>query len=61
MTRALNLREHIICAALNGLLADPEYQGHERKEGETCQQAVARLAIEHSDAVLDRLMKEKRK
>ena len=51
-------RFELIKAALTGLLADHEEHPEERQQGESCSQAVARLACEHADAVIERLKKE---
>ena len=43
------------CAAMEGLLADPEDREAECLPGEPCHQAVARIAVAHADALLERL------
>jgi hypothetical protein len=48
-------RERLAAAALTGLLADHKDHEDEREPGETCQQAVARLAVEHADELIERL------
>ena len=48
-------RERIATAALQGLLADPEDRQDEMLGDETCEQAVARLAVNHADALINRL------
>lgn len=44
-------------SALVGLLADSEDRENERKDGESCAQATARLAVEYADALLEELSK----
>lgn len=48
-------RDRFAAAALAGLLADHLDHADECKEGETCPEAVACLAVEHADAVIKRL------
>lgn len=51
MTRTMRkLHDKAFCAALQGLLADPE--DRKRDEGETCTQACVRLAWEHADEAM---------
>jgi hypothetical protein len=45
--------------ALMGLLADHKEHGEECKNGESCTDAVARLAVEHGDALLKQLASPK--
>lgn len=55
----MNLLETLSAFALCGLLADPEDLGpSERKEGETCEEATARLAVRHAKALIEELEKE---
>ena len=56
-TQLAPLRERLICAALTGLLADPEDQGM-RFGSSTCEQSVAIMAICYADAVIEELKKE---
>ena len=56
-TQLALLRERLICAALTGLLADPEDQGM-RFGSSTCEQSVAIMAICYADAVIEELKKE---
>ena len=51
------LRERLICAALTGLLADPEDQDL-APGAETCDQSVAIMAICYADAVIKELKKD---
>lgn len=51
----LSKREYVATAALQGLLADSERRTDDKREGETCAQATARLAVEHADALIDAL------
>lgn len=44
-------------AALQGLLSDPTPRPDSKKPGETCAQAVARIAVEHADALTSQLSK----
>lgn len=48
-------RERFAAAALQGLLADHLDHADQCEAGETCPEAVARLAVEHADATLRRL------
>lgn len=48
-------RERMAAAALAGLLADHLDHEDERQPNESCREAVARLAVQHADAVLKRL------
>lgn len=57
LKRAPSKRERLIEAALTGLLADPEDHADLCKDGESCQQAVARLAVEQADETLKQLKK----
>lgn len=45
-------------AAMAGLLADHRDHSDEVRPGETCAQAVARLAVEHADALIAELNKQ---
>ena len=56
-TQLAPLRERLICAALTGLLADPEDQDM-RVGASTCEQSVAIMAICYADAVIERLKEE---
>jgi hypothetical protein len=51
-------RERIATAALQGLLADSEDRSDEIREGESCSEATARLAVTHADALMRELDKE---
>lgn len=51
----LTKREELAKAAMQGLLADPEDHADEIKQGETCAQAVARMAVEQADALIEAL------
>lgn len=53
----LTKREYFAAVALQGLLADSENRTDDRKEGETCCQATARLAVEHADCLINALKK----
>jgi hypothetical protein len=48
-------RERLAAAALTGLLADHKDHSDECADGETCPQAVARLAVAHADELIKRL------
>lgn len=48
-------RDRIATAALQGLLADPENRGSEKREDESCYNATARLAVNHADALIKML------
>lgn len=43
--------------ALEGLLSDPTDHSEECQPGETCVEAVARLAVAHADALIKELEK----
>lgn len=53
--RRARLREELTAAALAGLLANHKDHAEECREGETCPQAVARLAVELADETIKRL------
>jgi len=55
MSRAPSRRERIATAALQGLLADSEDRSGEVRDGETCPEATARLALAHADALIHAL------
>jgi hypothetical protein len=42
-------------AAMQGLLADHKDHSDECADGETCYETVARIAVDHADALLRRL------
>ena len=44
-------------AAMQGLLSDPEDHADEVGPGETCPEAVARLAVDHAKALVNELQK----
>lgn len=48
-------RDRLAAAALTGLLADHLDHADECEGDETCEQAVARLAVKHADAVIAKL------
>lgn len=50
-------RDRFAAAALTGLLADHLDHADECGPNESCEEAVARLAVEHADAVIARLNK----
>ncbi len=52
------LRLRLINSALTGLLANPCDGSSLRRINETCVEAVARLAVEQSDAVIEFLDKK---
>ena len=51
------MRREIATAAMAGLLADHKDHSDECADGETCIKTVARLAVEHADALLAALAK----
>jgi hypothetical protein len=51
----MTLRQHYAGLAMQGLLADHKDHSDERADGETCPQTVARLAVEHADALIVQL------
>ena len=55
-TQLAPLRERLICAALTGLLADPE--DIECVIGCTCEQSVGVQAVRFADAVIEELKEE---
>jgi hypothetical protein len=53
-------REVFLCAAIaamEGILSDPEDRADEVGPGETCTEAVARLAVDHAKALVYELEK----
>jgi hypothetical protein len=50
--------EKAALAALTGLLADPEDHADECQPGETCREAVARLAVEQAREVIKAIDRE---
>lgn len=44
-------------AAMQGLLADPTDNADEVGPGETCTEAVARIAVDHAQALVNELQK----
>lgn len=44
-------------SAMNGLLADPEDNADLVEPGETCPEAVARIAVDHAQALVAELVK----
>jgi hypothetical protein len=48
----MTLRAWLAGQAMAGLLADHKYHSDERADGETGQQKVARLAVEHADCLI---------
>jgi fructose-specific phosphotransferase system component IIB len=54
------IRREIATAAMTGLLADHKVHSDECADGETCIQTVARLSVEHADALLNELDKPKK-
>lgn len=48
----ISLRDYFAATALAGLLADHKDHDDECREGESCHEAVSRLAYEHADAML---------
>lgn len=53
----LTIREELARSAMIGLLADHKDHSDECADGESCPQTVARLAVEHADALLAALAK----
>lgn len=49
------LREQAAIAALCGLLADPTPRPQLCRPGESCAEAVARIAVEHADQLVAKL------
>lgn len=50
-----HLRDTLAAMAMMGLLADHKDHFDECEPGETCPEAVARLAVEHADALIRKL------
>lgn len=48
----MSLRAWFAGQAMAGLLADHKDHGDELLDGETCSEAVARLAVEHADELI---------
>lgn len=53
----LTKREYIAVELHKALLMDRADYADERQPGESCPQATARIAVEHADALLERLEK----
>jgi len=50
-------RQKAALFAMAGLLADPQRQPQKKRRGESCASAVARISIEHADALVKELQK----
>lgn len=50
-------RQKAALFAMAGLLADPEPRPQKKRRGESCASAVARISLEHADALIKELQK----